>query len=476
MAETERGSWNDRVAIYLSDILVALGGTGGGAVIVDDAAFTPGTSKVDMSGAFFNDSSPDVVDEGDGGAVRMSANRSLYVQLRDAAGSERGVNVDGSNRLGVIEGNSGGILTAVQLIDDAVYTDGVGPIGKGLMVMGVDGITPQGLKVNADGELMVNLEAGDIQIGAVELKDADSAVRADIELDSAKNALYVRSESLSSLANQALMLTSLQVMDDWDELNRVKINAIVGQTGIAAGAGAVDATVPRMTLASDDPAVAALEVIDDWDAVHDGAVSTDGPQTMLEAKEFDGAAFPNDVAEGDAVRPAASLYGVEYVKLVSEDGSQSVEDEVNNALRVMEIAAEAQQELAVSLFSSQDVGNADASDQTSGAVNVSAYNSKTVLLNIAKTSTPPDLKVWTEYSPDGTNWYPAGGAAADDATAGIRMSHLATVATLLTYSASKFDSFSLPDWTKYMRLQLRGEGVAGGCYWTVTAELMAHGR
>ena len=41
---------------------------------------------------------------------------------------------------------------------------------------------------------------------------------------------------------------------------------ISGQAGVAGGAGAVAATVQRMTLASDDPAVASLSVIDDWDS------------------------------------------------------------------------------------------------------------------------------------------------------------------------------------------------------------------
>lgn len=53
-------------------------------------------------------------------------------------------------------------------------------------------------------------------------------------------------------------VTSLAVIDDWDESDRAKVNPIVGQAGIAAGAGAVGATVPRVTLASDDPAVALL--------------------------------------------------------------------------------------------------------------------------------------------------------------------------------------------------------------------------
>ena len=44
--------------------------------------------------------------------------------------------------------------------------------------------------------------ASDIQIGAVEIKDGDSAVRLDVELDTTKNAAYVKSESLATSAKQ----------------------------------------------------------------------------------------------------------------------------------------------------------------------------------------------------------------------------------------------------------------------------------
>lgn len=74
---------------------------------VDDAAFTPAVSSVSMIGAFFDDVSPDSVNEGDAGAVRMSGNRNLYVQIRDAAGNERGLNINASNQLSVSSASSG---------------------------------------------------------------------------------------------------------------------------------------------------------------------------------------------------------------------------------------------------------------------------------------------------------------------------------------------------------------------------------
>lgn len=63
----------------------------------------------------------------------------------------------------------------------------------------------------------------------------------------------------------AAIEASAAILDDWDESDRAKVNPIVGQAGVAAGAGAVGATVQRTTLASDDPAVVALQIMDDWD-------------------------------------------------------------------------------------------------------------------------------------------------------------------------------------------------------------------
>lgn len=56
--------------------------------------------------------------------------------------------------------------------------------------------------------------------------------------------------------------TALQIIDDWDESDRAKVNPIAGQAGVAAGAGSVGATTQRVTLASDDPAVVALQTLD----------------------------------------------------------------------------------------------------------------------------------------------------------------------------------------------------------------------
>lgn len=97
-----------KVSVVDSDITVTVDDV---ATIVDDAAFTPGTSSVQMIGGFFDDVAPDSVNEGDGGAIRMSGNRNLYTTIRDAAGNERGANVDANSDLRTV---AGGITVTVS--------------------------------------------------------------------------------------------------------------------------------------------------------------------------------------------------------------------------------------------------------------------------------------------------------------------------------------------------------------------------
>lgn len=51
----------------------------------------------------------------------------------------------------------GAALTALQLIDDSVYTDGTGTVTKGIAILGQDGTNPQAIKTDAAGELQVDV-------------------------------------------------------------------------------------------------------------------------------------------------------------------------------------------------------------------------------------------------------------------------------------------------------------------------------
>lgn len=118
------------------------GSTSGVQVIGAAAHDAAAAGNPVLAGAQFDDTLPDSVDEGDVGQLRISANRNLYVTLRDAAGNERGLNVDGSgnvtvNVTGTVTVGShavtnagtfavqvdGAALTALQLIDNPVLVD-----------------------------------------------------------------------------------------------------------------------------------------------------------------------------------------------------------------------------------------------------------------------------------------------------------------------------------------------------------------
>lgn len=78
--------------------------------------------------------------------------------------------------------------------------------------------------------------------------------------------------ALETGGNLAAAVTALQIVDDWDESDRAKVNLIAGQAGITAGAGAVAANTPRVTHASDDPVVTALQIIDNMIAGNEAQV------------------------------------------------------------------------------------------------------------------------------------------------------------------------------------------------------------
>lgn len=64
-----------------------------------------------------------------------------------------------------------------------------------------------------------------------------------------------------TLASNDPAVTALEIIDDWDEANRAAVNLIAGQVAIAGGAGINAANVVRVTVATDD------EINDDLDAI-----------------------------------------------------------------------------------------------------------------------------------------------------------------------------------------------------------------
>ena len=106
--------------------------------------------------------------------------------------------------------------------------------------------------------------------------------------------------SLASIdTNTTNAAASLSVLDDWDESDRAKVNIVAGQAGVTAGAGAVAANTPRVTLASDDPGVTSLQLIDDTVFTDDTSTHstgvTKGLGIMAAATPTDASVNANDI-------------------------------------------------------------------------------------------------------------------------------------------------------------------------------------
>lgn len=94
----------------------------GGSTFLDNSAFTFNTSPVVNVGAVVDDTGPNAVAENSAGAPRMSTRRELYNQLRDAAGNERGANVNASNAL--LTAQTGALPAGTNVIGHVIADTG----------------------------------------------------------------------------------------------------------------------------------------------------------------------------------------------------------------------------------------------------------------------------------------------------------------------------------------------------------------
>ncbi len=81
----------------------------------------PGKTTGPQLFGLFDDTSPDSVDEGDAGSLRISANRNLFVTLRDAAGNERGLNIDASGNIAVTQSGTWNVGTLTTFPDNEPF-------------------------------------------------------------------------------------------------------------------------------------------------------------------------------------------------------------------------------------------------------------------------------------------------------------------------------------------------------------------
>lgn len=200
-----------------------------------------------------------------------------------------------------LESTQQSVLTSLQLLDntvagselqvDVVTDPPLLAATDSVLIYGTNdgGTTKIPIKTDATGEIQVDISSSTLALEAtlqsvktaVEVLaaivtggtlDISGTVTADAGTNLNTSALALEATMQSILTGITAIQTAVQIMDDWDESDRAKVNPIVGQAGVQAGAGAVSANTQRVTLASDDPGVTSLQLLDD-------TVSTTGAAT-----------------------------------------------------------------------------------------------------------------------------------------------------------------------------------------------------
>jgi hypothetical protein len=291
---------------------------------------------------------------------RILPSRSHAAQLRhvrvfgqyEADGDWREIQVDQSGYLKTVIGPGDEAIGAVEIKD---HDSGVradvsatgSPFGNGLHALCYVDPTGRARAASVDAQGRLLLSNVDIQIGAVELKNYDTDMRAEISapgatfspalhtmpfMDVTGNAQpglvdssgHLQVDVLSSVipagaATEATLQQvrdSLAIVEDWDETDRAKVNPIVGRAGVTAGAGATDAGTQRTAANVHDGAgTPALDAdplpVEVGDGVNQLAIALRGVASVANGilKHLEYNAVPPAVADGQMVPAQGTAYG-----------------------------------------------------------------------------------------------------------------------------------------------------------------------
>lgn len=261
---------------------------------VDDAAFTPATDRVLMVGAEFDDATPDPVDEGDAGAIRMSGRRELYTQIRDAEGNERGVAVTASNEL-KIRGDVTPYLrfddvTPILPSEDGYVSPRISSRGEQYVVLRDAAGNERGANVTAGGALQTDGSATTQPISAASLPLPTGAATATLQgaVDETAPGTDTASSGLNGrLQRIAQRLTSL--------ISLLPTALVGGRLDVNLGAAPATVTVSGTVTAGNAAGDVAHGTGDSGNPVKIGAKAAN--------------AFPTAEANNDRVNAIADLFG-----------------------------------------------------------------------------------------------------------------------------------------------------------------------
>ena len=291
------------------DIITAIGGISagsGGQQYDEDAVHSTG-DKVTVAGVVRKDTAASLAGtDGDYSALIVDANGRLHVIEPSAAGAAASLAViddwDESDRAKVnliagqagVTGGAGAVAANTPRVTLASDDPGVAKLGT---------IDTSAAAIAASASVMDDWDESDrAKVNIIAGQAGITAGAGAVAANTPRTTLASDDPAVAKLGtidtNAAAAATSLAIIDDWDESDRAKVNPIVGQAGVAAGAGAVGATVQRVTLASDDPGVVSLGLLDDA-VFSDDAGFTPGTSKGLAIGVQADETSPDSVNEGD---------------------------------------------------------------------------------------------------------------------------------------------------------------------------------
>lgn len=148
------------------------------------------------------------------------------------------------------------------------------------------------LDAGSGGDVIATDEISSVKYQRVKLTlGADGVNDGDLAIG---NPMPITSDALTELAaainanrvdvtesNSGAIAASAAVMDDWDEADRAKVNPVVGQAGVTAGAGTSDAATQRVTVATDDQMSAGIGPTTDSAAIAGGSGSVNAKLRLI---------------------------------------------------------------------------------------------------------------------------------------------------------------------------------------------------
>ena len=229
--------------------------------------------------------------------VRQLSGSSWSVSVNDAFRTTVAsalINADDRLRVSLETGGSG--LTDTELRAASVDVQQASGAIWSVSVNDAFRTTVASALINADDRLRVSLETGGSGLTDAELRatavpvtqvsGASWSVEAAVTFDQAQDEGEADGRTLRvvhagdvAVSTNALAtspdVVALQIIDDWDESDRAKVNPIVGQAGVAANQGETDVRTIRVIHAGDaalstnaiatSPDVVSLAILDDWD-------------------------------------------------------------------------------------------------------------------------------------------------------------------------------------------------------------------